>query len=181
MPYPTSRKLLPASLIAALSACTTQSPAPVHDRQVGGQSEARAQAAVPIGPIAVPPLGASARRPGPIPVSPLNVATRCAFKDEGGTEGRMALQVEEAAIKRFSAEVNIQHRGTCSFDLKDFRQTGKLPIAVLNANEGRCAVRVWQQYERVTVAFTDCESHCTGEAYSYLWPILADTRSGECS
>lgn len=166
--------------VLLLAACTTQPPAPVHTREAG-EREARSQAAAAFAPIAVPPLGDSARKPGPIPVQPLNVSTRCAFKDEGGTEGRMVLRVEEADVKGFNVQVAILNRGICNFDLKDFRQTGKLPIAVLNANDGRCAVRVWQQYERVTVAFADCESHCTGDAYSYLWPILADTRSGECS
>lgn len=174
MPKPL-RVALPLLLLAA---CTSQPPAPVHLRDAGAGREADSQAAAAID-IPLPP--AARRKPGPLPVKPLNVATRCAFKDEGGTQGRMALQVEQADVKRFAAEVSIQHRGTCSFDLKDFHQTAKLPIAVLSANDGRCAVRVWQQHERITVAFADCESHCTGDAFSYLWPILADARSGECS
>ncbi len=176
MPRSLRYAALPPLLL--LAACTSQPPAPVHMRDRGTEREAASQAAAPI-EIAVPPL--AQRKPGPLPIKPLNVATRCSFKDEVGTEGRMALQVEEADVKRFAAEVSIQNRGSCKFDLKDFHQTARLPIAVLNGNGDRCAVRVWQQHERVTVAFADCEAHCTGDAFSYLWPILADTSNGECS
>lgn len=173
-------KLLDRTTLAAaslLAACTTQPPAPVAIREAGGESEALAQSPEPVG-IVVPP---TAGKRGPIPVAPLNIATRCAYEDEGGTQATMALDVQEAAVKRFVAQVSIADRGICRFDLKDFHQTAWLPAAVLSANQGQCAVRVWQQYERVTVAFMDCEAQCTGEAYKYLWPILADKRSGECS
>lgn len=155
--------------LALLAACTGVPQAP--SRQPEEPAEAKAAR----------PLADVPHKPGPLPTQALNVHTQCSYEDEGGTRARMVLDVTDASVERFVAQVAIRNRGVCNFDLKDFRQTGKLPIAVLNANRGRCAVRVWQQHERVTVAFTDCEAQCTGNAFQYLWPILTDTRDGQCS
>ena len=35
--------------------------------------------------------------------------------------------------------------------------------------------------ERVTVAFQQCEKMCSGNAHSYLWPILNDRNKGSCA
>ncbi|HEX8987450.1 MAG TPA: hypothetical protein VF816_05775 [Rhodocyclaceae bacterium] len=159
----TSGAVLALSLAACMPPSFRSTPEPT-----AGQSTA---------PIASAP----SHRPGPLPTRPLNVHAQCSYQDEGGTRASMALDVADADVQRFDAQVALGRHGTCSFNLKDFRQTDRLPIAVLKANHGTCAVRLWQQHERVTVAFTDCEAQCTGNAFEYLWPILTDTRSGECS
>ena len=84
-------------------------------------------------------------------------------------------------MRSFAAKVNIPKRGSCRFDLKDFRQTKSLPAIELSQNKGRCIVRVWEQGERVTVAFQQCEKMCSGNAHSYLWPILNDRNKGSCA
>ena len=86
-----------------------------------------------------------------------------------------------AAVKRFTAEVSIPKQGLCRFDIKNFRQTAKLPNVVLTDAQSTCVVRMWEQEKGVTVAFNACESKCSGDAFSYLWPILVDTRNGRCS
>lgn len=162
-----------ASLLVA--GCLTQPPAPVSVRDVGAVAEQRVAAG------ASPFIALPAVRPGPLPVRSLNASFECAFKDEVGTHGQLALLVEDARIKHFLAQVTMPRHGMCRFDLKDFDQTQSVPAAVLASRADNCSVRLWEQGEQVTVAFSHCEAHCTGEAFSYLWPILADRPSGTCS
>lgn len=117
----------------------------------------------------------------PMPDKELDVRTRCNFRDVAGGRGKMDLQVSKAEVKRFVAEVNIPKQGMCRFDMKDFEQTAKLPNVVLTDGSSGCVVRMWEQEKGVTVAFNGCQSQCGGDAYSYLWPILVDTKSGRCS
>ncbi|MFC5301953.1 hypothetical protein [Azospira restricta] len=118
----------------------------------------------------------------PMPIKPLSVKTRCNFRDEvTGTRGRLDLQVKEDEVKRFAAEVNIPKHGICRFDLKDFAQADKKqhPVTMTTKTDG-CAVRVWEQGTRVTVAFNECTAKCQGNAHDYLWPILIDSKTGRC-
>ena len=120
----------------------------------------------------------------PMPDKPLNVRAACRFKDVAGGRGSMELQVSQAEVKRFFAEVAIPRQGVCRFDMKHFRQTGKLPTVVLADAESGCTVRMWEQEigktKGVTVAFNNCQAKCEGDAFSYLWPILVDPRNGRC-
>jgi len=117
----------------------------------------------------------------PIPTRPLNVKTRCTFRDGTGYRGRLDLQVKGADVKRLLAEVTIPKRGVCRFDLKDFEQSETMPTVTLKTAGNDCAVRVWEQTGRVTVAFRDCQAQCSGESFDYLWPILVDAKTGRCS
>ncbi|MEI7611446.1 MAG: hypothetical protein WCK63_00985 [Betaproteobacteria bacterium] len=117
----------------------------------------------------------------PIPDKELEVRTRCSFHDVAGGRGKMDLQVSKAEVKRFVAEVNIPRQGMCRFELKNIEQTAKLPNVVLTDGASGCVVRIWEQEKGVTVAFNSCQSQCGGDAFSYLWPILVDTKSGRCS
>jgi hypothetical protein len=159
--------LLPALLLGACAAPEKAPPA----------TEAQPPATV----AKAPPAAAKPARPGPIPVRPLNVKTECNFRDETGYNGALKLSVAEAKVHAFEAKVNIPRRGACHFDLKDFRQTKELPAIELSQPKGRCIVRVWEQGERVTVAFQQCEKMCSGNSFSYLWPILNDRRKGSCA
>ncbi len=117
----------------------------------------------------------------PMPIRALNVQTKCAFHDEIGTRGKLDLLVKNAEVQRFSAEVNIAKRGICRFEMKNFQQTATLPAVLLSDSRNDCRVRMWEQEKSVTVAFNGCEAQCSGESFSYLWPILIDTRNGRCS
>jgi hypothetical protein len=120
------------------------------------------------------------RKRGPIPTRALNVAADCAFKDETGYSGVMKLKVADAEVHAFEAKVDIPGRGACNFNLRDFRQTARMPNVALSAQRSQCIVRMWEQGRRVTVAFNNCQDRCSGEAYSYLWPIMADAQTGSC-
>ncbi len=119
------------------------------------------------------------RKIGAIPDRPINVSTSCKFRDETGYRGNLDLQVKNDDVRRFRAEVEIPKRGNCHFDLADFRQSKRHPVAL--AAGSRCTVQVWEQYDRVTVAFRDCQAQCSGDSFDYLWPILVDARTGKCS
>jgi hypothetical protein len=117
----------------------------------------------------------------PIPDQALEVRTKCSFRDVAGGRGTMDLQVTKAEVKRFVAEVNIPRQGMCRFNMKTFKQTAHLPNVVLTDAASGCVVRMWEQEKNVTVAFSACQSKCGGDAFSYLWPILVDTRNGRCT
>ena len=121
------------------------------------------------------------RKLKPIPDKALGIRTRCTFRDVAGGRGKLDLHVTKAEVKRFVAEVDIPKHGLCRFDLTNFRQSATLPIVVLDATASACVVRMWEQDKGVTVAFNGCQSHCAGDAFSYLWPILVNTRNGRCS
>lgn len=119
-------------------------------------------------------------RPTPIPTRPLNVSAECAFHDETGYRGNMKLDVANAQVRHFEAMVDVPRRGVCRFNLAEFRQTKTMPTVELSSSESRCVVRMWEQGRRVTVAFHQCAAKCTGEAFTFLWPILADSSTGSC-
>ena len=119
----------------------------------------------------------------PMPIKPLSVKTRCTFRDEvTGTRGKLDVLVKEDDVQRFAAEVNIPKRGICRFDIKDFAQKDKKqhPVTMTTKTDS-CAVRIWEQGPRVTVAFNECTAKCEGNAYEYLWPILIDNKTGRCT
>lgn len=117
----------------------------------------------------------------PMPTRPLNVRSKCSHKDDVGTRTRLNLLVKNAEVKAFAANIDIPKRGTCRFNLRNFKQTATLPQALLAAKDGsECTVRLWEQGDRVTLAFNNCPQSCDGEAFSYLWPIMVETKSGRC-
>jgi hypothetical protein len=166
-------RVVPLILLLAACAAPEQTAAP--------EPEALSQAQ-PVQRIKSQPLkhlvGRTLR---PIPDKALEIRTKCSFRDVGGGRGTMDLQVSKAEVKRFIAEVNIPRRGLCRFDMKNFQQTSKMPNVVLTDDESGCVVRMWEQEKGVTVSFNACQSKCSGEAFSYLWPILVDSRNGRCS
>jgi hypothetical protein len=117
----------------------------------------------------------------PIETRRLNTKASCDFRDPTGYRGKLRLDVKEASVKSFEANVDVPKRGSCNFRLKDFNQTHSDPIVILSARQGDCKVRLWEQENQVTVAFRDCRTECSGTSVDYLWPILVDNRKGSCS
>lgn len=170
-------RLAPLLLLLLVGACVApdsvqQPPSPVPLAEPAPEVTPRAMAASPV---------PKKKKPGPIPTRPLNVKADCIFRDETGYGGTMKLAVENARVESFQASVNIPRRGNCQFDLRNFRQTRELPNVMLNHLRDRCIVHVWEQGERVTVAFQQCQKMCSGSAWEGLWPILTNTRDGSCA
>ena len=167
-----------------LASCATQ------DLPTSGSNADQATGAVPVTDgssakeqrIASQPLKHLAgRKLKPIPDKELDIRTRCSFKDVQGGRGSMDLQVAKAEVKRFVAEVTIPKQGVCRFNMSDFTQTVKMPTIVLNDLKSACTVRMLEQENGVTVSFNACQTRCSGDAFSYLWPILVNKRNGRCS
>lgn len=132
------------------------------------------------GPVASPePSDRGKPRLRPMKVRPLDVATTCSFKDETGYKGNARVSVRQARVEDFSAHVDIPRRGSCNFEMAEFRQVKTAPHVELAAASG-CKVRMWEQGRQITVAFADCRANCSGTAVDYLWPILIDAPSGRC-
>jgi hypothetical protein len=174
----TLRRLVPLLPLLLLGACARPERAP--EVEVSAQPAHKSAPAVRP-PVIAAPTTSKPRKPGPIATRPLNVKTECQFRDETGYNGTMKLDVEAAKVQSFAATVNVPRRGVCSFDLKNFRQTRELPNVELSHYRDHCIVRVWEQDERVTVAFQQCQKMCSGNAWEGLWPILTDTRDGSCA
>lgn len=178
------KQLVAAVLVAMLLAsCATPVPAPPPEPEVAQpepvipEPEPQVEARIQSQPL----KHLLGRNLKPMPDKALNVRTRCSFHDVAGGRGSMDLQVTKAEVKRFFAEVTIPRQGLCRFDIKNFQQTASLPNVVLTDDASGCVVRMWEQEKGVTVAFNGCQAKCSGDAFSYLWPILVDTRSGRCS
>lgn len=125
----------------------------------------------------------AARNLKPHTVRPLNVRSSCAHKDEIGTSTRLDLLVDDTLVKTFSAEVSIKGRGTCRFSLDEFEQAAaKAPPVLLRHKANKdCSVRMWEEGEQqVAIAFNSCPKSCEGDAFTYLWPILVEAKSGRC-
>lgn len=177
------RVLAPLVLAALLASCATPEPPP-QEKAVEPEKPAVISEKKPRqgNKIESQPLKHLAgRKLKPIPDKELEVRTRCSFKDVQGGQGSMDLQVTKAEVKRFVAEVTIPKQGLCRFDMKHFEQTARMPNVVLTDRASACTVRMWEQDKGVTVAFNGCQAKCSGDAFSYLWPILVDTRSGRCA
>lgn len=118
----------------------------------------------------------------PQPTRPLNARAKCAGKDGIGNHTRLDLMVKEAEVKSFAAQVTMKERGTCRFSLQDFEQTERMPQPLLvHKRESGCSVRMWEQGATVMIGFNGCPKSCEGDAFSYLWPIMVQAKSGRCT
>ena len=179
------RALVPFALAVLLTSCATPEPVPPPQEKVVepekpvviSEKKPRQDNKIESQPL----KHLVGRKLKPIPDKELDVRTRCSFKDVQGGRGSMDLQVTKAEVKRFVAEVTIPRQGLCRFDMKHFEQTARMPNVVLTDRASACTVRMWEQEKGVTVAFNSCQAKCSGDAFSYLWPILVDTRNGSCA
>jgi len=135
----------------------------------------------PAPPAPVPPAPPVATTPSPAPQSGLTLNATCSGRDESGYGETLRLQLADGNVTSFEARLDIPKRGSCSYRLAEFRQTRRTPFVELLATSGSaCAVRVWQQGDRVTVAPTDCAEKCTRGAFEYAWPMDLRAPGGGC-
>ncbi len=158
-----------ATALLALSGCS------VVDTIRSGSSE---------GGIIERPSGSPASSPGgrlkPMPLRTFSLSTQCRFKDETGNFGSATVDVVNSKVNAFKAELTMPKRGTCRFDLAQFRQTQALPSVELTGARD-CRVHMWEQGEQITVAFANCHHLCSpASAQDYVWPLLIDKATGQC-
>ena len=123
-----------------------------------------------------------ASRPTPIAYRQIDLDARCAQREEDGFREDARLVVYANEVRALNWQSWVGQRGSCKFDLADFRQTQKRPsIELVAKNDSRCKLLVWQQPGRVTLAHAGCEARCTPGIYEEAWPVLFDPDSGRCA
>ena len=109
-----------------------------------------------------------------------NAAVSCHYKDEGGVRGKVALLIDDFKVTRFTARIEMPNGGVCQFDAKKMAQRPFEQGIALQSTGDECVVRMWEQKHRITIAAYSCHKQCSKGSFSYLWPILMDTRIGTC-
>jgi hypothetical protein len=126
-----------------------------------------------------PPPVAQKPAPGQPPAAGLSVNGNCVARDETGYSENARLEIASGQVRALDATINVPNRGSCHFQLSAFRQTKQSPFVELTANSSAaCAVRVWQQGDRVTMAATDCADKCSRGTFDYVWPVEFNTAGG---
>ena len=126
------------------------------------------------------PAGA-ATTPKLTPRAALSVHAVCNARDESGYTESIKLAVEGGRVDQLEVKLDTRRRGSCQFRLADFHQTRTTPHVELHARAGSaCSVRMWEQGDRFTVAFSDCQEKCTRGAFDYVWPVELNSRTGAC-
>ena len=130
-------------------------------------------------PVTAPTTGTA---PAPIRDRELNIRADCTTRDEGGYVEVIKLSVVNGLVEQLEAAITVSKRGTCLFQLADFRQTRSAPHVELVARSGsRCATRMWYQQNRFTVAFSDCPEMCTPRStVDYIWPVELQLSGRAC-
>jgi hypothetical protein len=170
-----------ALLVALLAACAgpRQPPAPIAPG---------APAAGARGGAALPPAVESPRTPPstaarrPIPDSIIDLDARCMQSEDDGFREEASLRVRDNQVHAVSWQLWVGRRGSCRFDLADFRQVRSRPHIELLARDGSgCKLMVWQDPRRVTMAHAGCQRRCSGGIYEQAWPVMFDPRTGACA
>lgn len=126
--------------------------------------------------------GGAGRGPAPIADRPIDVDGRCAQVEEDGFREDARLVVVDNRVDALSWQLWVGSRGTCRFELADFRQVRSRPsIELVERAGGACKLMVWQEPRRVTLAHAGCERRCTPGIYDEAWPVMFEPRTGGCA
>jgi hypothetical protein len=133
-------------------------------------------------------LGSCAQLPSPFPRStpipdrPINLAGACSQTEEDGFRENARVSIADNEVRSLSWQLWVGKRGTCRFELADFRQTSRRPHIELQSRDGSgCKLFVWQDPRRITLAHEGCERRCTPGIYDKAWPVIFDPQTGQCS
>ena len=109
------------------------------------------------------PAGSPASSPGgrlkPMPLRTFSLSTQCRFKDETGNFGSATVDVVNSKVNAFKAELTMPKRGTCRFDLAQFRQTQALPSVELTGAHPHLHSRTCHQRPGLRLAPADRQDH----------------------
>jgi hypothetical protein len=148
----------------------------------GARRASRASVAVAALLAALVVAGCGGARPTPIADRPIDLAGRCAQTEEDGFREDATLTVRDNRVDALSWQLWVGRRGSCRFELQDFRQVRSRPSIELAARDGSaCKLMVWQEPRRVTLAHAGCEARCTGGIYEEAWPVMFEPRTGACA
>jgi hypothetical protein len=177
--YPTRRGLAAAAMLSLSMLPAGCAEIAQYEEQIGAIRDlVRKLRGVEPAPAA--PTPPTVARPE-VPVPGLTVKGSCVGRDETGYAENVQLDVMNGQVRQFDARIDIPKRGSCRFQLADFSPSRQTPYVELLARSNRiCAIRMWQQGDRVTVTATDCAEKCTRGAFEYVWPVEFDYETGGC-
>jgi hypothetical protein len=131
-------------------------------------------------PAPPPPAPPSASEMPATAAAGLSLNGNCVGREDTGYAENVRVTVAGGKVSALDARIDIPKRGSCRYQLADFRQTKQVPfVELLSRSNSACALRMWQQGDRITLAPTDCAEKCTGGAFEYAWPVEFST-SGAC-
>ncbi|MGO4765905.1 hypothetical protein AB4120_25515 [Cupriavidus sp. 2KB_3] len=167
MPF---KPILPAMLAVFL--CAACAPPMLADRSAPLQG--------PTAPKPYPPPPET--RATPIAARVIELQGSCKRTEEDGFREDALVKVSHNAVQALRWKLWVSRKGSCQFDLEDFKQVQQTPHIELHAIDGSgCKLMVWQDPRRVTLAHARCEKHCTPGIYEQAWPVLFDPKSGACA
>jgi hypothetical protein len=121
-------------------------------------------------------------RATPITPHEIDLAGACRRTEDDGFREDAEVRVSHNNVQALKWKLWVSRRGSCQFDLSDFRQVKQTPHIELEAIDGsKCTLMVWQDPRRITLAHARCEKHCTPGIYEQAWPVLFDPKSGSCA
>ena len=140
----------------------------------------RAPAPPPQARVEVPE--APRERATPIAPKVINLAAACKRTEEDGFREDALMDVQANEVRALKWKLWVSRRGSCEFNLVQFRQVRATPHIELQAIDvSQCKLLVWQDPRRVTLAHNRCEKYCTPGIYEQAWPVLFDPKSGACA
>ena len=117
-----------------------------------------------------------------VPEAPIALAAQCEQTEEDGFRERARLVVADNQVRELSWQLWVGRRGSCRFELEQFRQTRSRPsIELAERNGSACKLMVWRVPARVTLAHAGCEQHCSPGIYEEAWPVMFDPGTGGCA
>lgn len=121
-------------------------------------------------------------RATPIAAREINMAGACKRTEEDGFREDAVVRVSRNAVQTLTWKLWVSRKGSCQFDLAQFKQVQQTPHIELHAVDGGgCKLMVWQDPRRITLAHAKCEKYCTPGIYEQAWPVLFDPKSGACA
>lgn len=171
-----------AALTALAAACSLMPALPGGPAQPSRPDGGRPDVARPDVGRPDPARPGGARPPAPIADRPINLQGQCAQTEEDGFREQATLQVRDNQVQALSWQLWVGRRGSCRFEMSEFRQTKARPHIEMQATDGSaCRLMVWQDPRRITLAHAACEKRCTGGIYEQAWPVMFDPGTGRCA
>lgn len=118
------------------------------------------------------------------PIAPRDITLtgECRRTEDDGFREDAMLRVTRNDVQTLMWKLWVGKRGSCRFELAQFRQVQQKPHIELHAIDGSgCKLMVWQDPRRITLAHARCEKYCTPGIYEQAWPVLFDPKSGACA
>lgn len=134
-------------------------------------------------PPAAPERQVTPAPPPPIAARVIELAGYCSRTEDDGFREEARVRVTANEVQALNWKLWVpRRRGSCAFDLSEFRQVQKAPhIELVARDDSGCKLMVWQDPRRVTLAHANCQKRCTPGIYEEAWPVMFDPASGMCA